>query len=204
MSRTVIVTPFGVPQQLAAACVLSDIPGVVVPLGQFSAVVQEGTDIAAGNAAAAAISTIAGKHEVLLMVRSEERIDAAHYRHGEREADVPAGLALSNLPDELEPLLLESLEPTDVEGHIDTSTMSKIQASSLTMTPQRAAIARTALMWAVALLLALVALVGGGIALGNGAVLVGGLVLLMALVVGGFAGYRLWSLLVRARTAVAA
>jgi hypothetical protein len=80
VSRTVIVTPFGRPDQLAAACVLSEIEGDVVPLGDFSAIVQHGTDIAAGNRAAAAISKLTGKHEVLLMVRSEEQIDAAHSR----------------------------------------------------------------------------------------------------------------------------
>ena len=83
VSRTVIVTPFGRPDQLAAACVLSEIPGDVVPIGDFSAIVQSGTDIEAGNRAAAAISKLTGKHEVLLMVRSEEQIDAAHYRGGD-------------------------------------------------------------------------------------------------------------------------
>ncbi|HJG80187.1 MAG TPA: hypothetical protein K8V08_07220 [Brevibacterium senegalense] len=163
MSRTVIVTPFGRPDQLAAACVLSDIEGDVVPLGDFSAIVQQGTDIAAGNRAAAAISRLTGKHEVLLMVRSEEQIDAAHYRRGEREADVPAGLALSNLPDDLERLLLETAQPRDIEGWIDTSTMSKLDASRATMTPQRTALARAALLWIVVALLALVVLVFGAV-----------------------------------------
>ena len=56
VSRTVIVTPFGRAEQLAAACVLSEIPGDVVPIGDFSAIVQSGTDIEAGNRAAAARS----------------------------------------------------------------------------------------------------------------------------------------------------
>lgn len=171
MSRTVIVTPFGRPDQLAAACVLSEIPGDVVPLGDFSAIVQFGTDIAAGNRAAAAISKLTGKHEVLLMVRSEEQIDAAHYRGGEREADVPAGLALSNLPDDLEKLLLEITDPRDIDGWIDTSTMSKLDASRSAMTPQRTALARTALLWLVAALLALVVVVFGVIQGASGSVL---------------------------------
>lgn len=170
MSRTVIVTPFGRPDQLAAACVLSDIQGDVVPLGDFSAIVQQGTDIAAGNRAAAAISRLTGKHEVLLMVRSEEQIDAAHYRRGEREADVPAGLALSNLPDDLERLLLETAQPRDIEGWIDTSTMSKLDASRATMTPQRTALARAALLWIVVALLALVVLVFGAVQGAGGSV----------------------------------
>ena len=161
MSRTVIVTPFGRPDQLAAACVLSEIEGDVVPLGDFSAIVQHGTDITAGNRAAVAISKLTGKHEVLLMVRSEEQIDAAHYRGGEREADVPAGLALSNLPDDLERLLLEISDPRDIEGWIDTSTMSKLDASRATMTPQRAALARAGLLWIVVALLALVVVAFG-------------------------------------------
>ena len=161
MSRTVIVTPFGRPDQLAAACVLSEIEGDVVPLGDFSAIVQHGTDIAAGNRAAAAISKLTGKHEVLLMVRSEEQIDAAHYRGGEREADVPAGLALSNLPDDLERLLLEISDPRDIEGWIDTSTMSKLDASRATMPPQRAALARAGLLWIIVALLALVVVAFG-------------------------------------------
>lgn len=188
MSRTIIVTPFGRPDQLAAACVLSEIPGDVVPLGDFSAIVQSGTDIAAGNRAAAAISKLTGKHEVLLMVRSEEQIDAAHYRGGEREADVPAGLALSNLPDELEKLLLETADPREIDGWIDTSTMSKMDASRAAMTPQRAALARTALLWLVVALLALVVVVfgvfqgAGGSVLGWTVAAFGAVVLAAALV----------------------
>lgn len=188
MSRTVIVTPFGRADQLAAACVLSDIPGEVVPIGDFSAIVLSGTDIAEGNAAAARLSTLAGRHEVLLLVRSEEQIDAAHYRRGTREADVPAGLALTNLPDELEKLLLESLDPQQIDGWIDTSSMSKLQASAATMTPARAALARTAILWFVVALLALVALAIGLVAGLGGATMawvaafIGAVVLVVALV----------------------
>ncbi|MCK1801941.1 hypothetical protein MTQ12_02580 [Brevibacterium sp. R8603A2] len=164
MSRTVIVTPFGRPDQLAAACVLSDIPGEVVPIGDFSALVLSGTDIAEGNAAAAELSKLTGQHEVLLLVRNDEQIDAAHYRRGTREADVPAGLALTNLPSELEQLLLETLSPQDIDGWIDTGSMTKLQASAATMTPARAALARTAILWGVVALLAVIAIVVGVIA----------------------------------------
>lgn len=168
MSRTVIVTPFGRPDQLAAACVLSDIPGEVVPIGDFSALVLSGTDIAEGNAAAAQLSELTGQHEVLLLVRNDEQIDAAHYRRGTREADVPAGLALTNLPSELEQLLLETLAPQDIDGWIDTGSMTKLQASAATMTPARAALARTAILWGVVALLAVIAIVIGVIAALNG------------------------------------
>ena len=164
MSRTVIVTPFGRPDQLAAACVLSDIPGEVVPIGDFSALVLSGTDIAEGNAAAAQLSKLTGQHEVLLLVRNDEQIDAAHYRRGTREADVPAGLALTNLPSELEQLLLETLAPQDIDGWIDTGSMTKLQASAATMTPARAALARTAILWGIVALLAVIAIVVGVIA----------------------------------------
>ena len=164
MSRTVIVTPFGRPDQLAAACVLSDIPGEVAPIGDFSALVLSGTDIAEGNAAAAQLSKLTGQHEVLLLVRNDEQIDAAHYRRGTREADVPAGLALTNLPSELEQLLLETLAPQDIDGWIDTGSMTKLQASAATMTPARAALARTAILWGVVALLAVIAIVVGVIA----------------------------------------
>lgn len=168
MSRTVIVTPFGRPDQLAAACVLSDIPGEVVPIGDFSALVLSGTDIVEGNAAAAQLSELTGQHEVLLLVRNDEQIDAAHYRRGTREADVPAGLALTNLPSELEQLLLETLAPQDIDGWIDTGSMTKLQASAATMTPARAALARTAILWGVVALLAVIAIVIGVIAALNG------------------------------------
>lgn len=164
MSRTVIVTPFGRPDQLAAACVLSDIPGEVAPIGDFSALVLSGTDIAEGNAAAAQLSKLTGQHEVLLLVRNDEQIDAAHYRRGTREADVPAGLALTNLPSELEQLLLETLAPQDIDGWIDTGSMTKLQASAATMTPARAALARTAILWGIVALLAVIAIVVGVIA----------------------------------------
>lgn len=168
MSRTVIVTPFGRPDQLAAACVLSDIPGEVVPIGDFSALVLSGTDIVEGNAAAAQLSELTGQHEVLLLVRNDEQIDAAHYRRGTREADVPAGLALTNLPSELEQLLLGTLAPQDIDGWIDTGSMTKLQASAATMTPARAALARTAILWGVVALLAVIAIVIGVIAALNG------------------------------------
>ena len=135
MSTTVLVTPFGVAQQLAAACVLSNIHGTIVPIGEFTGIVLADTDVQAGNEAAAAISKLAGKHEVLLLVRSEEQIDAGHYRHGNRESDVPAGLALKNLPDVLEGLLLETVAAEDVDGNIPTSSMTKLQASAATMPP---------------------------------------------------------------------
>jgi len=168
VSRTIVVTPFGRADQLAAACVLTGIGGDVVPVGEFSAIVYDGTDVSAGNAAAAKISELAKGHEVLLLVRSEEQIDAGHFRNGAREADVPAGLALTNLPAEVEGLLLETLAPADVEGHIDTATMSRMQASAATMTPARASLARTALLWMVVALLAVVAVVIGAlVALGG-------------------------------------
>ncbi|WP_413334450.1 hypothetical protein ACH82I_17505 [Brevibacterium sp. GP-SGM9] len=154
MSTTVVVTPFGKAQQLAAACVLSNIQGTIVPIGDFTGIVLADTDVQAGNEAAAAISKLASKHEVLLLVRSEEQIDAGHYRHGTRESDVPAGLALKNLPDVLEQLLLEIVPAEEVEGNIPTSSMTKLQASAATMTPGRAAVARTALIWIVVAVLA--------------------------------------------------
>lgn len=154
MSTTVVVTPFGVAQQLAAACVLSNIKGTIVPIGEFTGIVLADTDVQAGNEAAAAISKLSGKHEVLLLVRSDEQIDAGHYRHGNRESDVPAGLALKNLPDVLEKLLLEIVPAEEVEGSIPTSSMTKLQASAATMSPGRAAVARTALLWIVVAVLA--------------------------------------------------
>lgn len=154
MSTTVVVTPFGQAQQLAAACVLSNIKGTIVPIGDFTGIVLADTGVEAGNEAAASISKLAGKHEVLLLVRSDEQIDAGHYRHGSRESDVPAGLALKNLPDVLEKLLLEIVPAEEVEGNIPTSSMTKLQASAATMTPGRAAVARTALLWIVVAVLA--------------------------------------------------
>src|SRR5699024_7473625 len=60
VSTTVVVTPFGLTQQLAAACVLSNIEGTIVPIGEFSGIVLNDTDVATGNEAAAAISKLAG------------------------------------------------------------------------------------------------------------------------------------------------
>ena len=47
-----------------------------MPVGDFTGIVLADTGVAAGNEAAAAISKLAGKHEVLLLVRSDEQIDA--------------------------------------------------------------------------------------------------------------------------------
>ena len=194
MSTTVIVTPFGVAQQLAAACVLSNISGTIVPVGEFSGIVLADTDVKAGNEAAAAISKLAGKHEVLLLVRSEEQIDAGHYRHGSRESDVPAGLALKNLPDVLEGLLLETVSADDVEGSIRTDSMTKLQASAATMSPGRAAMARTALLWIIAAVLA-VLVTAFGISLALGGNTVAWVVAALGAIVLGFSLWRIWSVL---------
>ena len=196
MSTTVVVTPFGLAQQLAAACVLSNIEGTIVPIGEFSGIVLNDTDVATGNEAAAAISKLAGKHEVLLLVRSEEQIDAGHYRHGTRESDVPAGLALKNLPDVLEQLLLETVSADDVEGSIRTDSMTKLQASAATMTPGRAAVARTALLWIIAAVLAGL-VTAFGIALGLGGNTLAWVVAGFGVIVLGFSLWRIWSVLSR-------
>ncbi len=190
VSTTVVVTPFGVASQLAAACVLSNIKGTIVPIGDFSGIVLSDTDVQAGNEAAAAISKLAGKHEVLLLVRSEEQIDAGHYRNGVRESDVPAGLALKNLPDVLEKLLLELVRPEDVEGNIPTSSMTKLQASAQTMSPDRAAVARTALLWIVVALLAGV-VTAFGITVGLGGNTVAWVVAVFGIIVLGFSLWRI-------------
>lgn len=164
MSRTVIVTPFGLPQQLAAACKLNNLVGYVVPVGDFSALVLDSVTAGEGERSAQAISQLAGKHEVLLLTRADEQIDAGHYRYGKRESDVPAGLALNNLPSITEQLLLETADPRTTEGSIDVAKMTKLQASAATMTPERAALARTALMWMVVAAVAFIGIVTGAIA----------------------------------------
>lgn len=196
MSRTVIVTPFGLPKQLAAACKLNNIDGYVVPVGDFSAVVQQSSSTEEGNRAASAISKLAGKHEVLLLTRADEHIDAGHYRHGKREADVPAGLALNNLPDIVEKLLLETIEPDTAEGAIDVTAMSRYEASAATMTPERAALARTALLWMVVALVGFIGIVLGAlVALNINPIAWAGVV--VAAVIFGFSLYRINALLAR-------
>ncbi|MDN6529759.1 MAG: hypothetical protein L0K67_11895 [Brevibacterium sp.] len=196
MSTTVVVTPFGVAEQLAAACVLSNIKGTIVPIGDFTGIVLADTDVQAGNEAAAAISKLSGKHEVLLLVRSEEQIDAGHFRHGARESDVPAGLALKNLPDVLEQLLLEIVAPADVEGSIATSSMTKLQASAATMSPGRAAVARTALLWIVVAVLAGL-IMAFGITIGLGGNPIAWVVAAFGPIVLGLSLWRIYSVLTK-------
>jgi hypothetical protein len=196
VSTTVVVTPFGVAQQLAAACVLSNIHGTIVPIGEFTGIVLNNTDVESGNEAAAAISKLAGKHEVLLLVRSEEQIDAGHYRHGTRESDVPAGLALKNLPDVLEGLLLETVAAEDVEGNIPTNSMTKLQASAATMSPGRASVARTALLWIIVAILAGL-VTAFGLALGLGGNNVAWVIAAFGAIVLIFSLWRIWSVLSR-------
>lgn len=199
MSTTVVVTPFGVAEQLAAACVLSNIRGTIVPIGDFTGIVLSDTDVQAGNEAAAAISKLSGKHEVLLLVRSEEQIDAGHFRHGARESDVPAGLALKNLPDVLEQLLLEVVSADDVEGSIATSSMTKLQASAATMSPGRAAVARTALLWIVVAVLAGL-ITAFGITIGLGGNAVAWVVAVFGAIVLGFSLWRIYNVLAKGAT----
>ncbi|SMX79891.1 hypothetical protein BSP239C_01290 [Brevibacterium sp. 239c] len=196
MSTTVIVTPFGVAEQLAAACVLSNIKGTIVPIGDFTGIVLADTDVQAGNEAAAAISKLSGKHEVLLLARSEEQIDAGHFRHGARESDVPAGLALKNLPDVLEQLLLEIVSADEVEGSIPTSSMTKLQASAATMSPGRAAVARTALLWIVVAVLAGL-ITAFGITIGLSGNTMAWVVAVFGAIVLGFSLWRIYRVLTR-------
>lgn len=154
-TRTIALTPFGRPDQLAAACVLAKIHGTVVPVGEFSAIAL-GDDAEGARAAAASLSELAGGHELLLLISTDEHIDASQWRHGTHESDVAAGLALSSLPDALEDLVLGRTAPADVDGSIDTSSMSRLQASAATMTGERASVARTAMMWIIGFVLALV------------------------------------------------
>lgn len=154
-TRTIALTPFGRPDQLAAACVLAKIHGTVVPVGEFSAIAL-GDDAAEARAAAASLSELSGEHELLLLISTDEHIDASQWRHGKHESDVPAGLALSSLPDALEELVLGRTAPADIDGSIDTRSMSRLQASAATMTGERASVARTAMMWIIGFVLALV------------------------------------------------
>lgn len=154
-ARIIALTPFGKPDQLAAACVLAKIHGTVVPVGEFSAIAL-GDDSEEARATAARLSEMAGDHELLLLVSSEEHIEASQWRHGKHENDVAAGLALSNLPDELEDLVLGRTAPADAAGSIDTRSMSRVQASAATMTSARARVARTALLWMLGLVLAVI------------------------------------------------
>lgn len=191
-----IVTPLGETKQLAAACKLNNINGHVVPVGDFSAIVQDASTLAESNSAAETISKLVGKHEVLLLSRADEHIDAGHYRNGLRESDVPAGLALNNLPDMAEKLLLDQQNPHTAEGSIDVSTMTKLQASAALMTPERASLARTALLWMVVALIAFIGIVVGAFV----ALIVEPIVwaaVVLAVFVFGFALYRINALLAR-------
>lgn len=154
-ARIIALTPFGKPDQLAAACVLAKIHGTVVPVGEFSAIAL-GDDSEEARATAARLSEMAGEHELLLLISSDEHIEASQWRHGKHENDVAAGLALSNLPDELEDLVLGRTAPADAAGSIDTRSMSRVQASAATMTSARARVARTALLWMLGLVLAVI------------------------------------------------
>lgn len=154
-ARIIALTPFGKPDQLAAACVLAKIHGTVLPVGEFSAIAL-GDDSEEARATAARLSEMAGEHELLLLISSDEHIEASQWRYGKHENDVAAGLALSNLPDELEDLVLGRTAPADAAGSIDTRSMSRVQASAATMTSARARVARTALLWMLGLVLAVI------------------------------------------------
>lgn len=163
MNTALVVTPFGDPKQLAAACVLSDIRGSVVPVGGFSAIVLDNASREHATEVTQKLSKMAGRYEVLLLVREDDAIASGHYRAGKRQSEVPAGLALQNLPEDVERLLLGQAEPADIEGAQHTADISKMQASALTMTGARAAIARTAIVWMIVAAAAFIALVIGAV-----------------------------------------
>ncbi|WGW13145.1 hypothetical protein LWF01_05075 [Saxibacter everestensis] len=158
-NRVVVLTPFAKADQLAAACVLAKIHGHVVPVGDFNAVVVAEPDLELAREQAASLSKLSGRNEVLLLVRDGGQIDSSQWRRGLHEADVPAGLALSKLPDVLEKVLLGSVEAAEVSGSIDTRSMSRLEASAATMSPERMRTARTAMLWLLGGLLAFVLLI---------------------------------------------
>src|SRR5699024_6016555 len=98
--------------------------------------------------------------------------------------------------DVLEQLLLETVSAEDVEGSIRTDSMTKLQASAATMTPGRAAVARTALLWIIAAVLAGL-VTAFGIALGLGGNTIAWVVAGFGVIVLGFSLWRIWSVLSR-------
>ena len=166
MNRTVIVTVLShdrLPMGLASFFSLEKLGGYVVPVEPLVAAVFDDLSPAQAEQQAAKLSKVFIDSSILLLSRRDESIDAGNYRNGRRDEDVPAGLALSNMPETIEQLLVGVKDPADIEGAIDASDISKLQISNAMMTPARVRRAQNLLWWAVVALLALAAVIVGAI-----------------------------------------
>ena len=125
-SVALVVTQVAAAAPLAAACALArvDVDAVPSPVGAIAVL----RDPASGPAGAEAISRFLRTLPVILLERREGQISAGRWTGGERVADLPPGLVLSDAPSVLEDLLLGDAAAGDLPGTVSSVGMSRWQA----------------------------------------------------------------------------
>lgn len=123
---TVLVTQVAQAKPLAAACALLPLAADVVPspIGAI-VVLRSAPDVAAGVAAAEALSRALSQAPILLLDRRGGRIEASRWNGGVREDDLAPGLVLSGAPSELEDLLLGARTSDELPGMVSSVGMSR-------------------------------------------------------------------------------
>lgn len=125
-SVALVVTQVATPAPLAAACALAKVEVDAVPSSVGAIAVLR--DPATGAAGAEAISRLLRTLPVILLERREGQISAGRWTGGERVADLPPGLVLSDAPSVLEELLLGDATAAEVPGVVSSVGMSRWQA----------------------------------------------------------------------------
>ncbi|MDM7856215.1 hypothetical protein [Cellulomonas alba] len=128
-SVALVVTQVALPEPLAAACALAkvDVDVVPSPVGAI-AVLREPAQAADG---AQAVSRLLRQSPVVLLERRSEAIAASQWANGERGADLPPGLVLSDAPSVLEDLLLGSVAPAELDGVVTSVGLSRWRATRI-------------------------------------------------------------------------
>jgi len=134
-SVALVVTQVALPEPLAAACALAkvDVDVVPSPVGAIAVLREPGQAVEGAQA----VSRLLRQSPVVLLERRDESIAASQWTNGERGADLPPGLVLSDAPPVLEDLLLGAARPADVDGVVTSVGLSRWRATRILATGVR-------------------------------------------------------------------
>lgn len=113
--REVLVVPVTDPGRLATVCALAEVAADVAPLGPAGCAVVPDPG-AQPDVAAAALSRLTRKVEVVQLVYTDGQVAGSRWLGGKPAGDVQAGLVLSGAPDLVADLLLGRARAEEVEG----------------------------------------------------------------------------------------
>ena len=125
----VLITYIAKAEALAAALAIAEIDAVAVPVtgGAAVAVLRD----LAGDApvqAAIALSKLVPVAPFMLVTRAAGQLECQRYHAGIAGENVPAGLIVAGAPDVVEDLLIGAVDVADLDGTIESKSISKGKA----------------------------------------------------------------------------